>query len=60
MPHSASFNNTLPLTNVESVRKTPFYPFPKSRTVSFAVPMSLLAYTGLSGEVVIEPGAVEV
>lgn len=32
----------------------------KSRTVRFVVPMSLLAYTGLSGEVVIEPGAVEV
>jgi beta-glucosidase len=28
----------------------------QSRTVSFVVPMSLLAYTGVSGEVVIEPG----
>ena len=26
-----------------------------SRTVSFAVPMSLLAYTGLSGELIVEP-----
>ncbi|MBV9380024.1 MAG: glycoside hydrolase family 3 C-terminal domain-containing protein [Streptosporangiaceae bacterium] len=31
-----------------------------SKTVSFAVPMSLLAYTGLSGELVIEPGPVEI
>src|SRR5262245_24124175 len=31
-----------------------------SRTVAFAVPMSLLAYTGLSGDVIIEPGPVEV
>jgi beta-xylosidase len=31
-----------------------------SKTVSFAVPMSLLAYTGLSGELVMEPGPVEV
>jgi beta-glucosidase len=31
-----------------------------SRTVSFVVPMSVLAYTGLSGELVMEPGPVEV
>ena len=31
-----------------------------SKTVSFAVPISLLAYTGLSGELVMEPGPVEV
>src|SRR5262249_13432512 len=31
-----------------------------SRTVAFVVPMSLLAYTGLSGDVIIEPGPVEV
>lgn len=31
-----------------------------SKTVSFVVPMSLLAYTGLSGELVMEPGPVEV
>jgi hypothetical protein len=31
-----------------------------SKTVSFVVPMSLLAYTGLSGELVMEPGTVEV
>ena len=31
-----------------------------SKTVSFTVPISLLAYTGPSGEVVIEPGPVEV
>jgi beta-glucosidase len=30
-----------------------------SRTVSFALPMSVLAYTGLSGELVMEPGPVE-
>jgi beta-glucosidase len=30
-----------------------------SRTVSFVVPMSLLAYTGLSGELVMEPGPVQ-
>jgi beta-xylosidase len=30
-----------------------------SKTVSFAVPISLLAYTGLSGELVMEPGPVE-
>jgi beta-glucosidase len=31
-----------------------------SKTVSFVVPMSLLAYTGMSGELVVEPGPVEV
>ena len=31
-----------------------------SKTVTFVVPMSLLAYTGLSGELVMEPGPVEV
>jgi beta-glucosidase len=31
----------------------------KSKTVQFVVPMSLLAYTGLSGELMIEPGPVE-
>ena len=31
-----------------------------SKTVAFVVPMSLLAYTGLSGELVMEPGPVEV
>jgi beta-glucosidase len=31
-----------------------------SKTVSFVVPMSLLAYTGLTGELVMEPGPVEV
>ena len=31
-----------------------------SKTVRFAVPISLLAYTGLSGDLVIEPGPVEV
>ena len=31
-----------------------------SKTVGFAVPMSLLAYTGLSGDLVMEPGPVEV
>jgi beta-glucosidase len=30
-----------------------------SKTVSFVVPMSVLAYTGLSGELVMEPGPVE-
>ena len=30
-----------------------------SKTVSFLVPMSLLAYTGLSGDVIMEPGPVE-
>ena len=30
-----------------------------SQTISFVVPMSLLAYTGLSGELVMEPGPVE-
>jgi len=30
-----------------------------SRTVSFTVPMSLLAYTGSSGDIVMEPGPVE-
>jgi hypothetical protein len=30
-----------------------------SKTVAFAVPMSLLAYTGLSGDLVMEPGPVE-
>ena len=31
----------------------------ESKTVSFVVPMSLLAYTGISGELVMEPGPVE-
>jgi beta-glucosidase len=31
-----------------------------SRTVSFVVSMSLLAYTGRSGDLVMEPGPVEV
>jgi beta-xylosidase len=31
-----------------------------SKTVTFVVPMSLLAYTGLSGELVMEPDPVEV
>lgn len=31
-----------------------------SKTITFAVPMSLLAYTGLSGDVVMEPGPVEI
>jgi beta-glucosidase len=31
-----------------------------SRTVPFEVPMSVLAYTGLSGDLVMEPGPVEV
>jgi beta-xylosidase len=31
-----------------------------SKSVTFAVPMSLLAYTGMSGELVMEPGPVEV
>jgi beta-glucosidase len=30
-----------------------------SKTVQFVVPMSLLAYTGITGEVVMEPGPVE-
>jgi beta-glucosidase len=30
-----------------------------SKSVSFTVPMSLLAYTGISGDVVMEPGPVE-
>jgi beta-xylosidase len=30
-----------------------------SKTIAFAVPISLLAYTGLSGELVMEPGPVE-
>jgi beta-glucosidase len=30
-----------------------------AETVTFAVPMSLLAYTGLSGDLVMEPGPVE-
>jgi beta-glucosidase len=30
-----------------------------SRTVTFAVPMSMLAYTGMSGQLVMEPGPVE-
>jgi len=32
----------------------------ESNTISFVVPMSLLAYTGISGELVMEPGPVEV
>jgi beta-xylosidase len=31
----------------------------QSKTVSFGIPMSLLAYTGLSGDLMIEPGPVE-
>jgi beta-glucosidase len=31
----------------------------QSKTVTFAVPMSLLGYTGLSGDLMMEPGPVE-
>lgn len=31
-----------------------------SKTVAFVVPMSLLAYTGISGDFIMEPGPVEV
>jgi beta-glucosidase len=31
-----------------------------SKTVSFVVPMSVLAYTGLSGRLIMEPGPIEV
>jgi beta-glucosidase len=31
-----------------------------TKTVTFSVPVSVLAYTGISGDVVIEPGPVEV
>src|SRR5262249_13873049 len=31
----------------------------ESKTVEFTVPLSLLAYTGISGDVVMEPGPVE-
>ena len=30
-----------------------------SATISFVVPMSVLAYTGLAGELVMEPGPIE-
>ena len=33
---------------------------PAPPTVAFLVPMNLLAYTGLSGDLVMEPGPVEV
>jgi beta-glucosidase-like glycosyl hydrolase len=32
----------------------------KSKTVNFVVPLSVLAYTGISGELVMEPGPIEV
>ena len=32
----------------------------KSKTVNFVVPLSVLAYTGISGETVMEPGPIEV
>jgi len=32
----------------------------ESKTVSFAVPLSVLAYTGASGDLVMEPGPIEV
>jgi beta-glucosidase len=31
-----------------------------SKTISFVVPLSVLAYTGASGELVMEPGPIEV
>ena len=31
-----------------------------SKTVSFVVPLSVLAYTGLSNELVMEPGPIEI
>jgi beta-xylosidase len=31
----------------------------KSKTVEFHVPLSVLAYTGITGEVVMEPGPIE-
>lgn len=32
----------------------------ESKTITFEAPMSLLGYTGLSGDVIMEPGPVEV
>jgi beta-xylosidase len=31
----------------------------ESKTVEFAVPLSVLAYTGIAGDVVMEPGPIE-
>ena len=49
---------TLPMQQLVGFARVDLEPG-ASRTVSFAVPMSLLAYTGPSGELVMEPGPVE-
>lgn len=49
---------TLPAQQLVGFAKVDLEPG-ASKSVAFAVPMSLLAYTGLSGEVVMEPGPVE-
>jgi hypothetical protein len=49
---------TLPMQQLVGFARVDLEPG-ASRTVTFAVPMSLLAYTGLSGDLVMEPGPVE-
>ena len=49
---------TLPMQQLVGFARVDLEPG-ASKTVTFAVPMSLLAYTGLSGELVMEPGPVE-
>jgi beta-xylosidase len=49
---------TLPMQQLAGFARVDLEPG-ASKTVSFAVPMSLLAYTGLSGDLVMEPGPVE-
>ena len=49
---------TLPAQQLIGFARVDLQPGP-SKSVSFLVPMSLLAYTGLSGELVMEPGPLE-
>jgi beta-glucosidase len=49
---------TLPLQQLVGFSRLELEPG-ESKTVSFTVPMTLLAYTGLEGEMLMEPGTVE-
>jgi len=50
---------TLPAQQLIGLERVDLEP-DESKTVSFAVPLSVLAYTGASGDLVMEPGPIEV
>jgi beta-glucosidase len=49
---------TLPAQQLVSFARVDLEPG-ETKTVTFTVPITLLAYTGMTGEVVMEPGPVE-